>query len=58
MTLLGIKKGFLEGRTPATPALESAPVAGVDVTAGPLARGQSIYGRASQTEQRSTRWAS
>ena len=27
--------------------------AGVDVTAGPLARGQYIYGRASQTEQRS-----
>ena len=31
---------------------------GVDVTAGPLARGQYIYGRASQTEQRSARWAS
>ena len=33
-------------------------ITGVDVTAGPLARGQYIYGRASQTEQRSTRWAS
>jgi hypothetical protein len=33
-------------------------VAGVDVTAGPLACGQYIYGRASQTEQRSARWAS
>jgi hypothetical protein len=31
---------------------------GVDVTAGPLAGGQYIYGRASQTEQRSARWAS
>jgi hypothetical protein len=31
---------------------------GVDVTAGPLARGQYIYGRASQTEQRLARWAS
>ena len=31
---------------------------GVDVTAGPLARGQYIYGRASQTEQRSARWTS
>ena len=31
---------------------------GVDVTAGPLACGQYIYGRASQTEQRSARWAS
>jgi hypothetical protein len=33
-------------------------IPGVDVTAGPLARGQYIYGRASQTEQRSARWAS
>jgi hypothetical protein len=30
-------------------------IPGVDVTAGPLARGQYIYGRASQTEQRSAR---
>ena len=33
-------------------------ISGVDVTAGPLARGQYVYGRASQTEQRSARWAS
>jgi len=31
---------------------------GFDVTAGPLAHGQYIYGRASQAEQRSARWAS
>jgi hypothetical protein len=35
-----------------------SPLQGLDVTAGPLARGQYIYDRASQTEQRSARWAS
>jgi len=34
------------------------PHAGFDVTAGPLARGQYIYGRASQTEKRTARRAS
>ena len=54
-----LKKTFLgRGRPNPPTAFSLSRVAGVDVTAGPLARGQYIYGRASQTEQRSARWAS
>ena len=53
------KKHFWGGANPPDPtAFSLSRVAGVDVTAGPLARGQYIYGRASKTEQRSARWAS